>query len=79
MISVDRKHIIHSITVGGSSHEGNSSYYDFILQYSPTDRAWLQIGQLQQSRSTHGVSLVNAADIMEHCKQRLHRPGKLCC
>ena len=63
-IIIQHQHIFCEITGG---FDGIRSHHDFILQFNPEDGSWLQVGQLQNARSYHGVSVVNADHIIDYC------------
>ena len=63
-IFIDLLLIIRSNVPGGV---GNSNYHNFVFQYSPDNGSWIEVGQLQNGKSYHAASVVNANDIIDYC------------
>ena len=38
-------------------------FYDYVLEFSPEDGSWSQLGQLQVARAEHGASKIHVDDI----------------
>ena len=55
-------------TTGGfSGSRGGGIYYDSILELNTTSLDWAQVGTMKTRRQSHGVSVVNFADIQDYC------------
>ena len=56
---------LHCDIAGG--YDRRTGAVDYILHFNQTTRSWTQVGQLQEARASHGVSVVNVEDIIDYC------------
>ena len=57
--------IMDTVTSGGYNGGDLSS----VLQFDPSTQEWRQVGELQQRRYSHAMSVVTVLDIMDICHQ----------
>ena len=57
--------------ITGGLHFESVSYQDDVLEFRKEDQSWTRIGKMSVGRSSHGVSVVNAADVAEYCTKTI--------
>ena len=40
---------------------------DEILEWDATNEEWKEMGKMKQSRSEHGIAVVDVADVIDYC------------
>ena len=46
---------------------GNGGGGDEILEWDPTNEEWKEMGKMKQSRSYHGMAVVEVDDVIDFC------------
>ena len=47
--------------------KGGADRYDQILEWEPATGQWKQLGKLNRGRYSHGMSVIDVADVIEFC------------
>ena len=51
----------------GGLDYGVMQYYSIVLSYDVTSEQWCQIDNMNQERIHHGISIVPAEEVIDHC------------
>ena len=62
-------HFYHTkiIIAGGQYYDGQSQYYDDILEFNPLENTFVPLGHMTQARGQHAISVVQVMDYTQWC------------
>ena len=61
-------YIYSCFIIGGYIKSGTPT--DYILSFDIRKETWSQVGSLKQARDYHSMSVVNAEDVVNYCKDK---------
>merc|ERR1719300_2109085 len=53
--------------LGTGGHDYFENDFDEVIEFDPKSEEWSQVGRMMVARSSHGISIVSAKDIVDFC------------